>query len=332
MIANLMLAAALTGVHTPETSKLFERRTDPESGVVSYSLVYGAPDDNRQSLYFVTKSMTEDGRFLVFNYTKGNERKGRGPRKLMVADLLKDEVHELGDPGMIPFVDCKKDYIVYGRIKQNPGFYRQNLDDPGREIKLCDIPGALTEMGRVRYLATHLTLTRDRSKAFLDASVIAPNGATNYVQGLLTLANGVFESWGTTDFFCNHGQLSRAASAHSCLRATGTARRTRCGTTTARVSAGADAPATTSTTTTSRPVARNGGAASRARATTTFLRTTAMSCATRRPRDGGAAASGAWRSGTARRKGASGSTPRVRRSCRARSRAASIPTRIRTSS
>ena len=65
MIANLMLAAALTGVHTPETSKLFERRTDPESGVVSYSLVYGAPDDNRQSLYFVTKSMTEDGRFLV---------------------------------------------------------------------------------------------------------------------------------------------------------------------------------------------------------------------------------------------------------------------------
>ena len=156
MIANLMLAAALTG----------------------------APDDNRQSLYFVTKSMTEDGRFLVFNYTKGNERKGRGPRKLMVADLLKDEVHELGDPGMIPFVDCKKDYIVYGRIKQNPGFYRQNLDDPGREIKLCDIPGALTEMGRVRYLATHLTLTRDRSKAFLDASVIAPNGATNYVQGL----------------------------------------------------------------------------------------------------------------------------------------------------
>ena len=74
MIANLMLAAALTGVHTPETSKLFERRTDPESGVVSYSLVYGAPDDNRQSLYFVTKSMTEDGRFLVFNYTKGTRR------------------------------------------------------------------------------------------------------------------------------------------------------------------------------------------------------------------------------------------------------------------
>ena len=47
----------------PESSSLFEERIDPESGVVSYSLKCGYPDDNRQSLYFVTKSMTEDGRF-----------------------------------------------------------------------------------------------------------------------------------------------------------------------------------------------------------------------------------------------------------------------------
>ena len=329
MIANLMLAAALTGVHTPETSKLFERRTDPESGVVSYSLVYGAPDDNRQSLYFVTKSMTEDGRFLVFNYTKGNERKGRGPRKLMVADLLKDEVHELGDPGMIPFVDCKKDYIVYGRIKQNPGFYRQNLDDPGREIKLCDIPGALTEMGRVRYLATHLTLTRDRSKAFLDASVIAPNGATNYVQGLLTLANGVFESWGTTDFFCNHGQLNPVrddlalcAWEEAWLKP-GQAYRKKTGWYPRMW------------------LVEPGGKR-------TLVPARDRNCASHEVWDDDGKGfswcgrpgdyvyhhdlGGAWRSGTARRKGASGSTPRVRRSCRARSRAASIPTRIRTSS
>ena len=210
-IASVLLAdgaGAVKGVRPPATSKLFEKRVDPESGVVSYALLHGAPDDNRQSLYFITKSMTEDGRFLLFNYTKGNERKGRGPRILMVADLLKDEVHELGDPGMTPFVDCKKGYIVYGRLKQNPGFFRQNLDNPGYEIKLCGIPAALAAMGRVTRLATHLTLTRDRSKAFLDASVITPCGTTNYVQGLLTLASGDFESWGTTDFLCNHGQLN----------------------------------------------------------------------------------------------------------------------------
>ena len=77
-------------IKTPETSKLFEKRVDSISGVVSYALKYGAPDDNRQSLYFVTKSMTEDGRFLVFMYTEGNEKKGHGPRHTMVADLLKD--------------------------------------------------------------------------------------------------------------------------------------------------------------------------------------------------------------------------------------------------
>ena len=32
-------------IKTPETSKLFEKRVDSISGVVSYALKYGAPDD-----------------------------------------------------------------------------------------------------------------------------------------------------------------------------------------------------------------------------------------------------------------------------------------------
>lgn len=208
MVANLMLAAALTGVHTPETSKLFERRIDPESGVVSYSLVYGAPDDNRQSLYFVTKSMTENGRFLVFNYTKGNERKGRGPRKLMVADLLRDEVREIPVDLGTPFIEGRRDYIV--GCHREKGFCRIDLDSPGKVNWLCGVPKELTTMGRVQHLATHLTLTRDRRKAFLDSCVIGTDGAANYVQGLVTLATGEYEPWGRTDFFCNHGQLCPA--------------------------------------------------------------------------------------------------------------------------
>ena len=203
-------AGTVEGVKAPATSRLFETRVDPVSGVVSYALICGEPDDNRQSLYFTSKSMTEDGRFLVFDYTKGNEKKGRGPRMLMVADLLRDEVKTLCVDCGIPFVDCKGDYIVYGRRDGKSGFFRQDLSDPGREIKLCDIPPKLAAMGHIRYLFSHLTLTRDRKKAFLDASVTAPNGATNYVQGLLTLATGDFEQWGTTDFFCNHGQLNPA--------------------------------------------------------------------------------------------------------------------------
>ena len=82
-LAGVMLATACSsGIKTPEQSKLFEPFTDPESGVVSYVLKYGAPDDNRQAIYFTSKSMTNDGRFLVFWYTEGNEKKegGAGPR------------------------------------------------------------------------------------------------------------------------------------------------------------------------------------------------------------------------------------------------------------
>ena len=87
----LVLASACSsGVKAPEESSLFEKRVDPVSGVVSYALNYGAPDDNKQSLYFVTKSMTEDGRFLVFQHTVGNELKGFEPRRQKVADLKKE--------------------------------------------------------------------------------------------------------------------------------------------------------------------------------------------------------------------------------------------------
>ncbi|MCR5713612.1 MAG: hypothetical protein K6F98_01600 [Bacteroidales bacterium] len=193
-------------IKTPETSKLFEKRVDSISGVVSYALKYGAPDDNRQSLYFVTKSMTEDGRFLVFMYTEGNEKKGHGPRHTMVADLLKEEVFDLGEIRMTPFIETREDYMVYGDVEK--GFFRRDFATPDQEIKLCDIPEALTSLGRIRSLATHMTMTQDRKKAFLDLSVNTPEGKTRYLQGLLDITNGEWELWGETDWICNHGQLN----------------------------------------------------------------------------------------------------------------------------
>ena len=64
--AFLMAACQGSGTFRPEESSLFKPYTDPESGVVSYVLQYGAPDDNRQSVYFIAKSLTDDGRYLIF--------------------------------------------------------------------------------------------------------------------------------------------------------------------------------------------------------------------------------------------------------------------------
>ena len=202
------LAACQSGVKTPETSALFKPYTDPESGVVSYVLQYGAPDDNRQSLYFVTKSMTEDGRFLVFTYTEGNEKKpgGAGQRRLMLADLKTDRIHDMGPSRMTPFIETNADYLVYGDPER--GFFRRDFTAPEQEIKLCDIPEELSSLGEIRRLATHLTLTQDRKQAFLDTEIRTPEGKSRYIQGLLNLETGAWDAWGETDWICNHGQLN----------------------------------------------------------------------------------------------------------------------------
>ena len=206
----LALAVSCAGVKSPEQSSLFEPRVDPESGVVSYALKYGAPDDNKQSLYFISKCMTEDGRFLVFWYNEGNEKspEGPGPRHQMLADLKKDKVFDLGLSTMTPFIEPRQDYMVYGDVQR--GFFKRDFRHPELEIKLCDVPEELTSLGRVTRLATHLTLTSDRSKAFLDAAVRPEGGRERYFQGLLDLTTGAWEEWGETPFNCNHGQLNPA--------------------------------------------------------------------------------------------------------------------------
>ena len=55
------------GMKTPATSKLFVKFADPKTGVISYLVKPGSIAFNQQSLYFTAKSMTDDGRFLVFS-------------------------------------------------------------------------------------------------------------------------------------------------------------------------------------------------------------------------------------------------------------------------
>ena len=143
-LAGVLLATACSGIKSPEKSKLFEPFVDPESGVVSYVLKYGAPDDNRQSTYFISKSMTNDGRFLIFWYNQGNEKKegGIGERHLMLADLKSDSVHDLGMVPMTPFVEINEDYMVYG--DREKGFFRVDFAKPAEQVKLCDIPQELS--------------------------------------------------------------------------------------------------------------------------------------------------------------------------------------------
>ncbi len=213
VLAVLAPAAALA-LATPETSRLFVKRVDPQSGVTSYMLRPGIAAENQQSLYFVIKSMTDDGRFLFF-WKSDNEFKAKGPvrRRLAMVDFEKDEVVDPGLGNVMPFVDAAKDliyFVAHGGPNGKAGISVLDLKaDPLQPRQLCEMPQALTGLGRVNNYCTHLTLTRDRSKAFLDSSIATSNG-TRYVQGTVTLATGEYESWGETYFHCNHGQLCPA--------------------------------------------------------------------------------------------------------------------------
>ena len=199
---------------TPETSKLFVRHVDPDTEVVSYLLKPGLVEDNQQSIYFTSKCMTEDGRFLVFHISKNEwSPSPRAPfkgKRLAVIDFLKDEVFRLDDtPPTIPYVDVLNDRLYYVKSDmRNPEndriVYRDLKADLFREIDVCGMPKELSDYGKVTRYCTHLTLSGDRKLAFLDARC-----GDNHVQGTLELATGKFEKWGETGLvFLNHGQIN----------------------------------------------------------------------------------------------------------------------------
>ena len=72
---------------TPETSRLFEKRTDPKTGVEHYLLTHKITR-HQQGFYFVNDSMTEDGRYLWFYVG----RLPGAPKLLGVIDFEKDDM------------------------------------------------------------------------------------------------------------------------------------------------------------------------------------------------------------------------------------------------
>lgn len=239
LVGVVFFAAALpAAVKTPESSRLFEKWTDPSSGVVSYLLKDGLVGKwNQQAFYFVTKSMSDDGRFLLFNVSD-DEREHPVTNYIDCAqtkafiDLEKEEAHMLeGTDGGIPYFDPVTAKLYYVRRDKTrsvacgadengfqmgpliPAVFMRDLrTDPFREVKLCDIPPEARHgvpADKILDYYTHLTLTKDRKKAFLaikgDVNFTTWEGM--YCHGLLDLETGKWEEWGTSSYYFNHDQL-----------------------------------------------------------------------------------------------------------------------------
>jgi hypothetical protein len=213
--ANVVQPEPVTGgknsISTPETSPLFRRHVDSDSDVISYILEPGRFSHNQQSFYFAAKSMTDDGRFLLF-YAADDEfsvkagKRVKIRKKIALIDFLTDSfIMPDCVPPQIPFLDVREDRLYY--VAHNPArICRVDLlVDPTREIEVCRIPVDEIRAGGeyISYKPTRLTLTADRSCAFLDMRV-----DDRFLQGVLHLSTGKFEKWCEADHVIDHGAIN----------------------------------------------------------------------------------------------------------------------------
>jgi len=196
-----------------ETSSLFRKYTDPESGVVSYLLkdtLLHTTFENSQSSYFNCKSMTEDGRFILY-FSSYNEYKHPDQSSYHhgnIIDLKTDKIYEIPNSSFnaIPYLDTKNDKLYYIYNQKSAGsFYRRDLlDNPAKDIYLCAFPKEIYAGDRIRRACTHLTLTSDKKKAFIDA-----RSGNFFYLGMVELATGKFDLWEKIDTNLCHAQICR---------------------------------------------------------------------------------------------------------------------------
>ena len=216
--AAAAMTAALTGCCTGKMEKTMEyepwksskhfEKIVHKTGVESYLLKTDI-SHNQQSFYFVTREMTDDGRFLVFqtigkeDYSRDNTK---AHRTLAVLDFTKDEIFMTDArtvrAGHGAFIDNVNSRIYY---MSPAGLHCIDLAKGERKSSLiCPMPEEIKKMGKdFRYYCTHLTLSPDRKKAFLDLQY-----DDSFTQGILNIEEGTFTKWGDTKFYANHGQMN----------------------------------------------------------------------------------------------------------------------------
>ena len=198
-----MAADAVAVKFSPETSKHFEKRVDPESGMVGYVLKTRL-GFNQQSFYFTQKSMTDDGRFLCFEVA--NEDRQFVKRMAMV-DFEKDEVFFVDGvvrrtDAEMAYLDVQNDELWY---LDGTAFYkRELLKDPQKPVLVCRVPEELTARGPIARMFTHLTLNAAKTKAFFDVRYVDDL----MVQGVMDFTTGRFTRWSECLGVCiNHASI-----------------------------------------------------------------------------------------------------------------------------
>ena len=182
-----------------ENCGLFRKAVNPNTDIVSYIL---APRiaEHQQGLYFTQKSMTDDGRFLVFHAFAPGATDMR--KSVAVADLRREKIFRTDIDGGIPFLDTASG-LLYGLRGDDLAVY-DLADDPEHPARCVPLPlKELRKFGeKIPRVFTHLSLSSDRSQAVFDSRV-----DDRFVLGTFHLADGGYDFWQEAPFNLNHGQF-----------------------------------------------------------------------------------------------------------------------------
>lgn len=182
--------------------RLFRKVVNPATDIESYLLEQRLAT-HQQALYFTQKSMTDDGRFLVFNYFEGDDFE----KHCAVADLQKETVtplRKIARKSMqsVYYVDAREN-LLYRWEEEHLAIYdmASSLADP---VKQVPIPlAALRKFGdNVTRLSTHLSLSPDKTQILMDTRV-----DDRFILGSLDLRDGSFEFWAEAHFPLDHGHF-----------------------------------------------------------------------------------------------------------------------------
>lgn len=178
---------------TPETSRLFEPWTCPTSGVTSLILTE-RPAPVQQSFYFVTPSMTDDGRFLWLGCGYPPPGGRHAQQVLGVVDFERDEFHiypETQFTSSRPLLDTTNGDIYWCN---DLDLWKRGPHPKDRAVRVNRLPKTLAA-GRLERLATHLTFSADRQSVNIDARFIKADGTPIVHLGEMPLDGSSFRPW-----------------------------------------------------------------------------------------------------------------------------------------
>jgi hypothetical protein len=186
----------------PETSRLFTRWCNPANGVESLILTHRLAPVQRP-FYFTNPSFTDDGRFLWLECAYPPDGGRNAVPVLAVIDFHDDEMrvfHETQVNSAGPLVDQRSGEVYWGNGLE---IWKRGPAASDRPRLVNRFPAELAKGRRLDLLATHLTLSADRTTMNMDARF----GSDCFV-GEFPLDGSAPRVWEHGSRLFNHAQFS----------------------------------------------------------------------------------------------------------------------------